>query len=294
MKSSSALYQRKKTEKGFNEKNNGRGADTEITASFFAINYSDCTCNHNESKPEQHRKQINNITLPRALGQTLSDFATGNKRRRPWWRRTRRQAEGCGQPQPGRGVPAPGPSHGTPSGPRPAAVCPQTCPSLPCTPFTSSFPCDEPRNWKRSLFCYGFADRCSEASAAWMLAQRRCPPSPWPPWWEQPGDAWVFPERLPNPLCPCLPLVRLFPGQILPTQHPPLGLRGTGRAKAAIWGCSSWLPSSVSPLPRGEPRFWLFQGRSLRRGWEPLGPAGTASHPPRSHVSPRCSGQVGQ
>lgn len=55
MKSSSALYQRKKTEKGFNEKNNGRGADTEITASFFAINYSDCTCNHNESKPEQHR-----------------------------------------------------------------------------------------------------------------------------------------------------------------------------------------------------------------------------------------------
>lgn len=199
---------------------------------------------------------------------------------------------GCPSPGP---VPR-GPSHGTPSGPRTAAVCPQTCPSLPCTPFTSSFPCDEPRNWKRSLFCYGFADRCSEASAAWMLAQRRCPPSPWPPWWEQPGDAWVFPERLPNPLCPCLPLVRLFPGQILPTQHPPLGLRGTGRAKAAIWGCSSWLPSSVSPLPRGDPRAPVL-AFSRKVPAEGVGAAGASGHsfsPPRSHVSPRCSGQVGQ
>lgn len=124
---------------------------------------------------------------------------------------------------------------------------------------------------------------CSKVSAAWMLVQHQCPT--------------LAPAALVGTMGRCLgfPGVAPKPHLPLPAPCPAFPRPNRGNAAPATWFAWSWkcktcntgllllaAPFSV-PLLRGDLRALisaLFQGRPLRRGWEPLGPVSTVSCPP--------------
>ena len=178
--------------------------------------------------------------------------------------------------------------------------CPQTCPSLPTQPCSRPLLCPAHLSPYFSSFCVtnpgirsAFAARCSKVNAAWMLAQRQCLPSPLAALVGTTGRCLGFPRAAPKP---CLPL---------PAPRPAFSRPNPGNAAPATWFAWSWkwqtcnlgvlllaAPFSVR-LPRGDPRALisaLFQGKPPQRGWEPLGPVGTASRPPAATSAPAARG----